>query len=304
MNRFWLLMLAGLVSLAAHAATPAVGEGVADGRVSASLQPSGAARAPSAADVSLPGGGGAALGTQTAWWNVLAPVASGLGLVWLTSSLGLGEGAAQALVLIVVAGGIWVGLRTLTRRSSPSPAVSGAYMPSSAGNLARAPRDYSPKNVGNDASARPWETTPDTGAGPQIAAAPVAPWGVPDDFDTAAFLQASKLNFVSLQDAWDRSDIASLRAMMTDTMLAEIQTQLAERERSGAGENKTEVVMLEARLLGLEEGTDGHIASVEFSGLIREDPSAGPNPFREVWNITRPRSHASGWLVAGVQALQ
>jgi predicted lipid-binding transport protein (Tim44 family) len=32
--------------------------------------------------------------------------------------------------------------------------------------------------------------------------------------------------------------------------------------------------------------------------------SMGPNPFREVWNITRPKAGGGGWLVAGVQALQ
>jgi predicted lipid-binding transport protein (Tim44 family) len=62
--------------------------------------------------------------------------------------------------------------------------------------------------------------------------------------------------------------------------------------------------MLEARLLGIEEFPEGYMASVEFSGLIREDVSSGPNPFREVWNITRTRSGPGGWLVAGVQALQ
>ena len=45
-------------------------------------------------------------------------------------------------------------------------------------------------------------------------------------------------------------------------------------------------------------------ASVEFSGIIREQPSAGPSPFREVWNMTKPKTGTSGWLVAGVQALQ
>jgi predicted lipid-binding transport protein (Tim44 family) len=46
------------------------------------------------------------------------------------------------------------------------------------------------------------------------------------------------------------------------------------------------------------------MASVEFSGLIRENPAEGPAPFREVWNITRPKNGRGGWLVAGVQALQ
>jgi predicted lipid-binding transport protein (Tim44 family) len=307
MNRFWILMLAGLVSLAAaHAAAPAMDSSSSNAKTAVSLSVAGAPLASAGGNLDGPGAGGAAtaVANPRARWNVLAPLASGLGLVWLTSSVGLGEGSAQAIMLIALASGLWFGIRAFSRRSGPSAAVQGALVPSSAGSLAQMPRGYSPKNVGNDASARPWETASEVIAGPQFAPAQSVPWGVPDDFDTAAFLQASKINFVSLQDAWDRSDMASLRAMMTDAMLGEIQNQLAERERSGAGENKTEVVMLEARLLGIEEGPGGHMASVEFSGLIREDPSAGPNPFREVWNITRPRSHASGWLVAGVQALQ
>jgi predicted lipid-binding transport protein (Tim44 family) len=110
---------------------------------------------------------------------------------------------------------------------------------------------------------------------------------------------------VTLQDAWDRADVATLRTMMTDDMLAEIKSQLAEREQHNGGQpNKTEVVMLDAKLLGIEELGSDYMASVEFSGMIREEPSAGPTSFREVWNMTKPRSGSSGWLVAGVQALQ
>jgi predicted lipid-binding transport protein (Tim44 family) len=130
-------------------------------------------------------------------------------------------------------------------------------------------------------------------------------WGVPADFDTAGFIHASKQNFMTLQQAWDRSDISALRAMMTDTMLDEIKAQLAERESTANGQvNHTEVVMLDANLLGIEDVGHNYMASVEFSGLIREEPSSGPTPFREVWNMTKPKDGSLGWLVAGVQALQ
>ena len=130
-------------------------------------------------------------------------------------------------------------------------------------------------------------------------------WGIPAGFDTEGFVAAAKRNFVTLQDAWDRADIATLRSMMTDEMLGEIKSQLAEREQHTGGQpNKTEVVMLDAQLLGIEDIGDDYMASVEFSGMIREEPSAGPSPFREVWNMTKPKSGTSGWLVAGVQALQ
>ena len=103
----------------------------------------------------------------------------------------------------------------------------------------------------------------------------------------------------------DRSDIATLRSMMTDSMLDEIRTQLTEREtHRGDQPNQTDVVMIEAQLLGIEELDDGYMASVEFSGMIREELSAGPSPFREVWNMTKAKAGNSGWLVAGVQALQ
>jgi predicted lipid-binding transport protein (Tim44 family) len=80
---------------------------------------------------------------------------------------------------------------------------------------------------------------------------------------------------------------------------------MAERDREPvpAG-GRTEVEMLEAQLLGIEELATEYMASVEFSGMIREEPSAGPAPFREVWNMVKPKDGAAGWLVAGVQALQ
>jgi predicted lipid-binding transport protein (Tim44 family) len=93
--------------------------------------------------------------------------------------------------------------------------------------------------------------------------------------------------------------------MMTDDMLEQSRTQLADREtHTGGTANKTEVVVLDAKLLGIEEMSDVYMASVEFSGMIKEDASAGASPFREVWNMTKPRTGGSGWLVAGVQALQ
>ncbi len=263
---------------------------------------------------------------QRPWGAMLGGLAAGLGLAWLASSLGLGAEFAQfmlfgllALVIMVV-----VGMVMRARRASRdggsgrSPyALQGAGAPA---DLATAPRQYNPEKVGNDASARPWEqnntafdagpaTSGPLGAGSGIqigsALAGSAQWGIPDGFDVAAFVEAAKRNFVSLQDAWDRSDMDALRALMTDEMVGEIRTQLAEREaHRGAGPNKTDVVMLEAQLLGIEDLGDGYMASVEFSGLIREEPSAGPSPFREVWNMTKPKDGSAGWLVAGVQALQ
>ncbi len=251
---------------------------------------------------------------------MLGGLAAGLGLAWLAHSLGLGSALGNILMFGLVAllvMGLIQWIMRPRRQNKTNPAETHAL----AGNV---PPGYSPENVGNDASARPWErnsTSFDSASyGPAAAQAGVTQggsmigsallgsqaWGVPAGFDTTGFLAACKTNFVTLQDAWDRSDIPRLRSMMTDQMLDEIRTQLAEREQHNptGALNKTDVVMLEAQLLGLEDLGDAYMTSVEFSGAIREDPSAGPSPFREVWNMTKPKSGSTGWLVAGVQALQ
>jgi predicted lipid-binding transport protein (Tim44 family) len=245
------------------------------------------------------------------WGAMLGGLAAGLGLAWLAHSLGMGEAFGQillfgllALIVLAVVGML------LRRRSQGAPYAFQGAGPESA---TTAPQ-YNPHHVGNDASARPWEgpaqfeSAAPTRAGARIGSSLMgaAPnWSIPEGFDVQGFVDAAKANFITLQDAWDRSDISALRAMMTDEMIGEIRQQLAEREaQSGGVPNKTEVVMLQGQLLGIEDLGSGFMASIEFSGLIREDQSAGPSPFREVWNMTRTKEGQDGWLVAGVQALQ
>ena len=278
--------------------------------------------APAAAKPAAPAAAPAAAAPKRPWGAMLGGLAAGLGLAWLASSLGFGEGMAQfmtfalaALAIMLVVGFV---LRYLkSRREGAGQASESPFAVQGAG-ASPAP-GYSPANVGNDASARPWErastafeaspaangTSAQGGSMIGSALLGAQTWGVPAGFDSEGFLAACKTNFVTLQGAWDRSDISALREMMTDEMLDQIKTQLAEREsHTGGTVNKTDVLRLDAQLLGIEETTEVYLASVEFSGMIREDESAGPSPFREVWNMSKPRHGAGGWLVAGVQALQ
>jgi predicted lipid-binding transport protein (Tim44 family) len=228
------------------------------------------------------------------WGAMLGGLAAGLGLAWLAHSLGFGEAFGNVImVMLLVMVAMAVIAMLLRRRSSAAPQM--AFQ--GAGASADQPvsfKQYNPEKVGNDASARPWENQPTefqasapAAGGSMIGAGLRGPqgWGIPADFDASGFVEAAKRNFVTLQDAWDRADITTLRSMMTDGMVSEIRQQLAERETQFPGQlNKTEVVMLEAQLLGIEELGDSYLASVEFNGMIREEPSAGPSPFREVWN--------------------
>lgn len=261
----------------------------------------------------------AAAAPRKPWGAMLGGLAAGLGLAWLAHSLGLGEAFGQFLLIALMVGVVMLVIGMVLRARRPAVHQSNsplAFQGVAAGADVPTPKQYSPEHVGNDASARPWErnsmafdanklAAEGGGLGIGSALSGGQSWGIPADFDRQGFLEAARRHFVTLQDAWDRADVATLRSMMTDGMLAEVQSQLNEREsHSGGQTNKTDVVMLEAQLLGIEDLGDAYMASVEFSGMIREEPSAGPSPFREVWNMTKPRSGGSGWLVAGLQALQ
>lgn len=244
------------------------------------------------------------------WGAMLGGLAAGLGLAWLANSLGLGAAFVNVLLLgllaVVAMAVVGFVLRARAARSAapagaaPGPAaasIGGPALSTAEGPNVRTIQQYNPARVGNDASARPWEQDGAPGA-------TAAGWHTPEGFDVPGFEAAARQNFITLQAAWDKSDIPTLRAMMTDAMLDEIRQQLAEREAQANGQpNQTDVITLEAQFLGIEEQADAWMASVEFSGLIREDASAGPAPFREVWNMLKPKNNSSGWLVAGLQAM-
>ncbi|QDL53741.1 Tim44 domain-containing protein [Rhodoferax aquaticus] len=331
--RIWTLVLAitlGLTGLNAEAAKR-MGSGRSVGQQSSNVTQREAVRPPPTAPAQNASNAAAKPATaappaaqpaapKRPWGAMLGGLAAGLGLAWLASSLGLGGMASmvgQFLLFALLAFGVMAAIGWFMRKRKPEANVASASSPFAFQGAGATPvvpaQPYRPENVGNDASARPWErssmafeATPSSSGGSMIGSALMGSqtWGVPEGFDSVGFLKAAKTNFVTLQSAWDRSDIPALRAMMTDGMLREIQSQLAEREaHTGGSANQTEVVMIEASLLGIEELATEYMASVEFTGMIREDVSAGPNPFREVWNMTKPKA-GGGWLVAGVQALQ
>jgi predicted lipid-binding transport protein (Tim44 family) len=130
---------------------------------------------------------------------------------------------------------------------------------------------------------------------------------VPAGLDVEHFLRLARLSFVHLQAAWDAGDLRTLERLTTGPLLAELQEQLRAR---GAGLNRTDVIDLQARLLAFEELREAFVASVEFSGLIRETDDAGAAEFRELWLLTRlkPGAGSAGppmeaWQLAQVQAL-
>jgi predicted lipid-binding transport protein (Tim44 family) len=334
--KLWSFVLAAaLLAVGVQADAKRLGGGKSVGKQSnnvtqsqaAPAAPAGATNAAAAKPATPAAAAAPAAAPKKPWGAMLGGLAAGLGLAWLANSLGLGGALSQMLMFGLLALAIMMAVGWfMRRRAMQSGQGAGpsngpfALQGAGAGNPVAA-KGYNPHSVGNDASARPFERNSmaydgSKAGGSMIGSALGASadtaslngsqsWGIPADFDTNGFLNSAKQNFITLQAAWDKSDVSSLRSMMTDEMLREIKSQLADREQhTGVGANHTEVAALDAKLLGIEEVDAAWLASVEFSGMIKEDPSQSPGPFREVWNMTKSKTGTGGWLVAGVQALQ
>ncbi len=135
----------------------------------------------------------------------------------------------------------------------------------------------------------PWAAMPRVSTAVQAS----MPW--PAGLDAKQVLEAARSRFIHLQAAWDDADVPALGTLTTPDMLEQLLPVLSVR---GDGPNRTEVVTLHAELLGVEEVDAGYLASVEFSGLMRESADRGAVPFRELWMLASAREGAQSWRLA------
>jgi predicted lipid-binding transport protein (Tim44 family) len=123
---------------------------------------------------------------------------------------------------------------------------------------------------------------------------------IPAGLDGEAVLDAARGRFMRLQAAWDEGDVTTLKSLTTPDMLEELLHVLTAR---GSVASRTDVITLHAELLGLEELSAAYLASVEFSGLIRESAEHGAVPFRELWMLACMKDGAPSWRLARQQSL-
>jgi predicted lipid-binding transport protein (Tim44 family) len=113
------------------------------------------------------------------------------------------------------------------------------------------------------------------------------------------FLRTAKTSFIRLQAANDSKDLADIRDYTTPEVYAEIAMQIQER---GDAPQRTEVVMLDAKLVDDVIEDQQALASVHFSGLIRENDAPTPEPFDEIWHVRKNlRERNATWQIAGIQ---
>ena len=127
---------------------------------------------------------------------------------------------------------------------------------------------------------------------------PLAPWGLPEDFDTAGFLRQAKTDYIRMRHACDKADVNDILDFTTPEVYAEIKLQLQAR---AAAADVAEVLSIDAVLLGIETLAEEYLAGVKLSGTLKASPDAPAVAFAEVWNLAKPVTGGGRWLLAGIR---
>jgi len=270
-----------------------------------SPQQAAPAQQPSAAGAATAAGARAA----SPWRGALMGLAAGLGLAALASWLGFGEQFAMFMMFALLALVALMVFGMLMRRMRPAqPAYPGGAQQSPPTWHGAGGPSFNPLPRGEpqpNTMARTAATAPVVGARAGSAMAELMqgrrsldePWGIPADFDTQGFLEHARSYFGRLQGAWSANNLDELSEFTTQDMFTALTHELRARGDAGG----SEVVSLDAKLLGMEHDAQEHLASVRFTGTMLVGGEL--EPFDEVWNLSKPVDGNSGWLLAGIQQL-
>lgn len=218
-----------------------------------------------------------AQGGASRWLGPLAGLAIGAGLATMFSHGGLGDFANSFATLLMVVAGAMLILFVINKLRKPQPATPRYASANGGPNLFQA------------------DKAPQANGAMRDTAAPVS---VPTDFPVDSFLRQAKASFIRLQAANDAKDVNDVRSYTTPEVFAEVSLQMQER---GDTAQATEVVSLEAHLLEVAEEGELTIASVRYSGVLRENN--GPlQQIDEIWYLQKASNRDQAvWLLSGIQ---
>ncbi|MDD5384695.1 MAG: Tim44-like domain-containing protein [Gallionella sp.] len=278
MKRFLMLLTIALTSASLFAATAEAkrfGGGSSFGK-QRTMAPQQAQKAPAAAPAPTAAPAPAPAGNK--WLGPLAGLAigAGLGALFAGGLGGLG-GAMGGILMALAAAAVAMFLIAKFRKPQPMQ-YAGAGAP-----------------YGNP---EPVQQPLAGGSATPVAASAAHAGNIPADFPVESFLRSAKTSFIRLQAANDRKDLDDIREYTTPEMFAEISMQMQERDDAP---QKTDVVAISGELLEVASEGDLAIASVRFTGQLREN-NGTPENVDEIWHVQKNlRDDKSVWLLAGIQ---
>ena len=273
----------------------------------APTSPAAPAQGAAAAKPASPAAGAAGAAAKPSfmqrWGGMLAGLAIGAALMSLFGGGAFGAIMTTLLIGLAIAAAVMFALRFFASRGKP--ATQAATPQGQPMAFERAAQDEPSASPAPAASGRPrFEigsalTGSVSKAEVEAAPAPQAA-GIPG-FEKEPFLRVAKTSFIRLQAANDAGDLDDIRDFTPPELYAEIAMQVKERNEP----QKTEVVSVNASLYDAVVEDGWEIASVRFTGLMREEANANPVPYDELWHVRKKAGDAkASWLIMGIQQVE
>ena len=240
--------------------------------------------------------------------GIIGGIAAGIGLSYLFSHMGMGEGVASMFSNILMIGalvflGLWLfrkfAGKSMNSMMTPSPAGAAPWN----ATAAQESQTY--------ASSTPVSTAPNMASSQQLPLipevsdnalkSPIHAALTPQAFtDKDTFLENAKTLFLQLQEASDQQNLNVLKEYTTPELFDLLRKDMLARTTAISS---TQVLTLAADLLSVEEENNEYLASVRFTGSIREEINGPVEDLTEVWNWTKPIAGNTGWLLCGIQQI-
>ena len=149
-----------------------------------------------------------------------------------------------------------------------------------------------------DNAANGWDALRGQGAAQAETPGPQIP--MPPGFDADEFLRGAKMAYTRLQASWDKRDMNDISQFTTEAVQQSVREQMAADPKPST----TEILLVNAQLLGVTNEGDDQYAQVFFDVLLRETPAQEtPSSAREVWHFVRPVT-GGNWKLDGIQQVE
>lgn len=252
--------------------------------------PAAPANASNPAAMNRPGAPAPNVAPPSPWKRMLGAAAVGLGIAALASWMGVSSELASVLGIALIGLLVLALVMAFLRRRQGGAVPAQAQFNRSMSEHSRfEPTMPAPGSLFAQPTLSPALNS-------TLAPDPTSKW--PQGFDAPGFVAQAREQFIRLQAAFDRADLATLREVASTEVFDELRRQIDERH---GATNVTEVLNLETELVEVQTDVDEYTATVRFYGLVREAPGLEPVHLNELWHLAKPRDGSAGWLLVGIQ---
>ncbi|WP_031483456.1 Tim44 domain-containing protein [Maridesulfovibrio frigidus] len=252
------------------------------------------------------GAAGAQSGLARPGMGLMGGLLAGTFLGSMLGGGGMGGGGGGGFLNIIIIGAlIYFGIKFVRRRGGLGAILGqpGAQQNKSAprqGNPVdiNSRREQNSNSAWDHLSSKPKESPMSAPQGAEQVSPEI---GVPAGFDSEDFLEGAKAIYTRLQKSWDGRDLSDIEQFATAGVVAEIKQQLAD----DPSPSKTDIMLINARLLEVKEEGSQILATVYYDVLLREDANESqPSQIREVWSFVKENNESAMWKLDGLQQLE